>query len=127
MSVVAGASAVTALQRLEAFETPEHRAQYPELYEDEHLLEEGRLSSDELFWRDHYSWLKDQGYLLRPRYSPDWSAPWLENNKIPTTFEDSVTPPSTLLIDATRIADGSYIESQEGSTTDEDSEEEPLP
>ncbi|KAJ3826605.1 hypothetical protein EV361DRAFT_585149 [Lentinula raphanica] len=26
---------------------------------------------NEIFWRDHYDWLKSKGYLLRPRYHPD--------------------------------------------------------
>jgi hypothetical protein len=32
----------------------------------------------ELFWRDHYAWLKECGYLLlRPRYNPQWVLPLL--------------------------------------------------
>lgn len=40
------------------------------------VLEEGRLYEPEIFWRDHYLWLQDKGYLLRPRYHPDWVASW---------------------------------------------------
>jgi hypothetical protein len=70
----------------------ERRANSPEFDEDENALKEGRLLSFEIFWRDHYSWLKEAGYLLRPRYSPDWSAPWKGTNKYSVTFEDSVLP-----------------------------------
>ena len=43
---------------------------------DNHAMEEGRLFEAETFWRDHYLWLKEQGYLLRPRYNPQWVASW---------------------------------------------------
>ncbi|KAJ7902308.1 kinase-like domain-containing protein [Mycena leptocephala] len=91
--------------------TAESRANSPEsdFYADQHLLKDGRLMSFEVFWRDHYSWLKETGYVLRPRYSPDWSAPWKDTNKSPMNFEDSVLPPSSLVIDATRVSDGSYV------------------
>ncbi|KAJ7658019.1 kinase-like domain-containing protein [Mycena rosella] len=71
----------------------------------------GVLEQFEEFWRDHYSWLKDCGYLLRPRYSPGWSAPWLTDGtgKFPIEFEESVTPNSAAVLDATRISDGSYV------------------
>ncbi|KAJ6481285.1 hypothetical protein C8R47DRAFT_982691 [Mycena vitilis] len=72
-------------------------------------MKKGRLTDGELFWRDHYSWLKDAGYLLRARYSPGWSAPWKGTNKSARDFEDGVLPLSSLLLDATRISDGSYV------------------
>ena len=34
----------------------------------------GVLLSRELFWRDHQPWLEEKGYMLRPRYKPDWVA-----------------------------------------------------
>ncbi|KAJ7300551.1 hypothetical protein DFH08DRAFT_725228, partial [Mycena albidolilacea] len=54
-------------------------------------------------------WLKDAGYLLRSRYSPTWTAPWKSIADKPWTFKESVMPPSSLLIDATRSFDGSYV------------------
>jgi hypothetical protein len=39
-------------------------------------MKEGRLHEGEIFWRDHQPWLKECGYLLRPRYQPDWVASW---------------------------------------------------
>lgn len=43
------------------------------------VMEEGRLYEPEIFWRDHYLWLQDKGYLLRPRYHPDWVASWKDD------------------------------------------------
>lgn len=34
------------------------------------------LFPDELFWRDHQVWLEEKGYMLRPRYRPDWVPSW---------------------------------------------------
>ncbi|KAJ6538806.1 hypothetical protein DFH09DRAFT_1397385 [Mycena vulgaris] len=31
-----------------------------------------RLSPNEAFWRNHQVWLQEYGYMLRPRYRPDW-------------------------------------------------------
>jgi hypothetical protein len=36
----------------------------------------GHLVTTEFFWRDHYTWLKERGYTLRPRYAPDWVPSW---------------------------------------------------
>lgn len=41
-----------------------------------------KLTERELFWRDHYNWLKTQGYLLRPRYHPDWDPKWKDQPAI---------------------------------------------
>ncbi|KAJ6525875.1 hypothetical protein DFH09DRAFT_1095431 [Mycena vulgaris] len=70
----------------------------------------GLLETYEVYWRDHYSWLQDCGYLLRPRYSPDWSPPWLGNTtKTPADFEEGVKLITSTAIDAARISDGSYV------------------
>ncbi|KAF7357870.1 Protein kinase domain-containing protein [Mycena venus] len=87
--------------------TAEMRAKYPEIYE--HMLKEGRCSSFEFFWRDHYSGLKDAGYLLCPRYSPGWSAPWKNTTKFPLDFEDNVVPMSSLVMDAIWIFNGTCV------------------
>jgi hypothetical protein len=41
----------------------------------------GQLSEPELWWSKHYSWLKDSGYMLRPRYAPDWTPSWQGTKK----------------------------------------------
>ncbi|KAJ6516596.1 hypothetical protein C8R47DRAFT_1172844 [Mycena vitilis] len=70
------------------------------------------LLKDELFWRDSYTWLKEAGYLLRPRYAPGWTPPWGGDNpsrKQACDFEESVRTWHSDINDATRISDGSYV------------------
>lgn len=43
------------------------------------VMDEGRLYEAEFFWRDHYIWLTEQGYLLSPRYHPGWVASWIKD------------------------------------------------
>lgn len=50
----------------------------------------GSLSEGEIFWRDHYAWLGEQGYALRPRYKPDWSPTWKNSGRSPYAFEDGL-------------------------------------
>ena len=38
------------------------------------------LLPGEEFWRDHQVWLQEQGYMLRPRYHPDWEPSWKRKN-----------------------------------------------
>ncbi|KAJ7238565.1 kinase-like domain-containing protein [Mycena haematopus] len=68
----------------------------------------GRLGQGELFWYNHRDWLKDAGYLLRPRYQEGWVRPW----KRPIDALDheeyqSWTHPAVM--DATALADGSFV------------------
>jgi hypothetical protein len=49
----------------------------------------GGLGTGEPWWVDHYLWLKDCGYLLRPRYAPDWVPSWQGTNKDEEDFEDA--------------------------------------
>lgn len=44
--------------------------------------EDGQLLEVEVFWRDHQPWLKERGYLLRPRYQVDWKASWVRNKRL---------------------------------------------
>ncbi|KAJ7646833.1 hypothetical protein FB45DRAFT_1099009 [Roridomyces roridus] len=66
----------------------------------------GILADNKLFWRDHYAWLKDRGYLLRPRYSPNWIASWKEGG---CKSDDDIEPAFPFLADATRISDGLLV------------------
>ncbi|KAJ7228318.1 hypothetical protein GGX14DRAFT_412691, partial [Mycena pura] len=34
------------------------------------------LLTPEVFWRDHYDYILEHGYELRPRYRPDWVPSW---------------------------------------------------
>ncbi|KAG6806691.1 hypothetical protein H0H93_002604, partial [Arthromyces matolae] len=72
------------------------------------LLEEGSLSSPEIFWRDHYEYLKGHGYTLRRRYEPDWSPSWHTSGIRRFDSEDAVMPFDGMINDATK-RDGSYV------------------
>jgi hypothetical protein len=48
----------------------------------------GVLSTDEIWWRQHYEWLKGRGYLLRPRYAPDWVPSWEGSKRAAFNCED---------------------------------------
>ncbi|KAJ7092036.1 kinase-like domain-containing protein [Mycena belliarum] len=90
-------------------DTEEHRQRFPKLHINDNFMEEGRLATTEFFWRDHYAWLKDAGYLLRSRYSPGWSASWKGTSKSPFECEDGVMSPAGVVMDATRLSDGSSV------------------
>ncbi|KZP34441.1 hypothetical protein FIBSPDRAFT_772076 [Athelia psychrophila] len=68
------------------------------------------LDEDEAFWRDHQVWLQQCGYMLRPRYMPDWTPSW-DNTKVSRLEREdgqiSVLP--YLIFDATRISDGAQV------------------
>ncbi|KAK7448843.1 hypothetical protein VKT23_013572 [Stygiomarasmius scandens] len=70
----------------------------------------GALDSTERFWRDHYTWLKDRGYTLRPRYHPDWKPSWAGTNKSYSQCEDGYSPmESHHLMDALRTSDNQMV------------------
>lgn len=52
--------------------------------------EEQELTGEEIFWRDHYVWLSEAGYALRPRYKPDWKPSWIGARKHPFDCEDGI-------------------------------------
>ena len=51
---------------------------------------EERLTSHELWWRDHYDFLERHGYRLRTRYRPGWVPSWKSNGKSAVDCEDSI-------------------------------------
>ncbi|EJC99800.1 uncharacterized protein FOMMEDRAFT_127984 [Fomitiporia mediterranea MF3/22] len=53
--------------------------------------------------------LERHGYLLRPRFRPDWIPSWLNTNKSPLLFEDSFFNPMPMIIDAKRMSDGTQV------------------
>jgi hypothetical protein len=55
---------------------------------EERRLRREKLSEFEGYWRDHYVWLKQSGYLLRPRYSPEWVPSWRGTKKSWIDCED---------------------------------------
>jgi hypothetical protein len=48
-----------------------------------------KLTINEIWWRDHQKWLETKGYMLRPRYRPDWQPSWLTNGEYWYNCEDS--------------------------------------
>ncbi|KAF5366350.1 hypothetical protein D9757_011468 [Collybiopsis confluens] len=77
----------------------------PELTEQE-LTHEVLLDS-EVFWGNHYDWLKERGYLLRPRYRPGWVSSWVGSNKWRGGCEDfQALQIYKFNLDATRLSDG---------------------
>ncbi|KAF9005491.1 kinase-like domain-containing protein [Cyathus striatus] len=69
-----------------------------------------QLYGREVFWRDHQTWLKSAGYILRPRYRPDWAPSWLADpSKMQLTSEDNLNPLEGSLIDAVRERDGLQV------------------
>lgn len=55
-------------------------------------LEEDQLTPNEMWWSQHFDWLKDCGYLLRPRYAPNWVPSWKGTKKERFSCEDSIVP-----------------------------------
>jgi hypothetical protein len=50
------------------------------------------LRQTEVWWSKRYKWLENCGYLLRPRYGPDWIPSWQGTSKDPFTCEDWIRP-----------------------------------
>lgn len=48
------------------------------------------LDPREIWWRDHYNQLSNRGYLLRPRYSPQWVPSWKTSKNGCKTSEDGM-------------------------------------
>ncbi|KAG2745894.1 hypothetical protein P692DRAFT_20865341 [Suillus brevipes Sb2] len=69
----------------------------------------GGLDPDEIWWRDHFLWLKDVGYELRSRHAPDWVPSWQGTHKYWALCEDSWQMPATQIASATRTSDGARV------------------
>ncbi|KAI0629583.1 kinase-like protein [Trametes polyzona] len=67
------------------------------------------LAPKERFWQQRYRSLKDHGYLLRPRYSPDWKPSWSGTNYNPDFCEDSIMLTIYQVMDATRISTNEQV------------------
>ena len=53
---------------------------------------DGKLTTIEKWWSQHFEWLKGSGYLLRPRYAPNWIPSWHGTGKSMLLCEDSSIP-----------------------------------
>ncbi|KAI0325878.1 kinase-like protein [Cubamyces sp. BRFM 1775] len=67
------------------------------------------LASFEVFWQQRQQYLHDAGYLLRPRYRPDWRPSWIGTNLHPRYCEDSIILMDYQVMDATRIATNELV------------------
>ncbi|RPD57465.1 kinase-like protein [Lentinus tigrinus ALCF2SS1-7] len=67
------------------------------------------LSPSEHFWQARHSHLKQHGYSLRPRYSPDWKPSWLGTNRDPLFCEDSIRSIARGVMDARRLSDNALV------------------
>lgn len=94
------------------------------MFEDDD--DDTKLTSGEVYWRDHQKWLEHNGYMLRPRYRPDWKPSWIGTDKHMLAFEDGLFAivclcflcsiqmlisacQITCVMDATRISDGKLV------------------
>ncbi|KIO26861.1 hypothetical protein M407DRAFT_23919 [Tulasnella calospora MUT 4182] len=78
--------------------------------EGENDIEEGRLLPPETPWVGRFDFLKRSGYLLRPRYRPDWVAPWkLKPGLYSSDFEEGIVCSRPSLMDAQRLSDGKTV------------------
>ena len=48
----------------------------------------GEIGGPEIWWVERQQALERAGYMLRPRYRPDWTPSWAGTNKLPLNFED---------------------------------------
>ena len=48
----------------------------------------GKLDDHEVSWRDRQQWLRQRGYMLRPRYRTDWKPSWLGTDRFYRDCED---------------------------------------
>ncbi|KAH9920132.1 uncharacterized protein B0H18DRAFT_1025250 [Fomitopsis serialis] len=69
----------------------------------------GGLAKHEYFWRDRQPWLQERGYMLRPRYMPDWKPSWLGTDRDYELCEDGQSTMVDTILDATRQSDGSLV------------------
>ncbi|KAI0365108.1 kinase-like protein [Pilatotrama ljubarskyi] len=60
------------------------------------------LLPSEIFWRERQRYLLDHGYVLRPRYWPNWKPSWLGTNLRPAFCEDSIVHVDYQVMDARR-------------------------
>lgn len=70
----------------------------------------GALHSHEVWWRDHYTWLLQNGYQLRKRYEPDWIPSWKgKDADSAIKYEDGVASWNASILDAVRLSDGAVV------------------
>ncbi|KAI0669476.1 kinase-like domain-containing protein [Trametes maxima] len=87
------------------------------LHDDESMDRCARLTREgfynllpkEVFWQARYHYLKDHGYLLRPRYDPAWKPSWVGTNRNPKFCEDSILLIDYQVMDAAKVFDQELV------------------
>ncbi|KAF9073658.1 kinase-like domain-containing protein [Rhodocollybia butyracea] len=69
----------------------------------------GTLDETETWWVQHFEWLKQHGYLLRPRYRPGWQPSWRTGKDSYWKYEDGHATRSGYIMDATRMSDSLVV------------------
>ncbi|THH17231.1 hypothetical protein EUX98_g9169 [Antrodiella citrinella] len=72
---------------------------------NEDLSDLGALHDGEVQWRDRYLFLEEHGYVLRPRYHPEWKPSWLGTGLDADIFEDFIMSLNSQVMDAVRTDD----------------------
>ncbi|KAJ7140477.1 kinase-like domain-containing protein [Mycena crocata] len=68
------------------------------------------LNEGEQYWVAHHDWLKECGYMLRPRFRPGWIPSWVNDpRKLAPLCEDGWRPQSSVVMDAVRVSDNSTV------------------
>jgi len=67
------------------------------------------LHGGERYWRDRQQWLASCGYMLRPRYRPDWVPSWGTDDLRWWLYEDAIATLHSKIMDAIRIVDGEQV------------------
>ncbi|KAG8990792.1 hypothetical protein FRB94_013099 [Tulasnella sp. JGI-2019a] len=69
----------------------------------------GGLTPEEEPWAARHDFLKECGYLLRPRYRPGWKPSWTTYNQLSRAEDGIVMSASKHLLDAIRISDSKPV------------------
>ncbi|KAI8971014.1 kinase-like protein [Trametes punicea] len=67
------------------------------------------LLPSEVWWRDRQHYLLEAGYILRPRYWPNWRPSWLGTDLNPMFCEDSIMQANYQVLDARRIPENDVV------------------
>ncbi|EIW54128.1 kinase-like protein [Trametes versicolor FP-101664 SS1] len=67
------------------------------------------LLPSEIFWNERYRYLEESGYVLRPRYAPNWKPSWSGTNLDPMYCEDAIMLKHHQVIDARRRKDNELV------------------
>ncbi|KAJ3908080.1 kinase-like domain-containing protein [Lentinula edodes] len=79
------------------------------------------LDENELWWIGHFEYLKEHGYMMRPRYRPGWKPSYKHGILEPLFSEDGQSMLHPYVMDALRISDSYMVAMKrvKGSTGEE--------